>query len=184
MEKLEIKHLAPYLPYDLKEINYTAKKHGLIETPLIGVVNANNILTFVDGKAEGKILLRPLTDLFKEIEHNGEKFIPIREIFRMQPFVGYAEEYELSDWYIRFYDWHKVKDEENYWQLDFYSGIDDMTGFDNFTFKLTRHDKGESPTVAPILNQLMLFEKLFEWHFDVYGLIGKGLAININEIKL
>jgi hypothetical protein len=32
----------------------------------------------------------------------------------------------------------------------------------------------------PIKNQLSLFNKLFEWHFDVFGLIEKDLAININ----
>ena len=26
--------------------------------------------------------------------------------------------------------------------------------------------------------------KLFEWHFDVFGLIEKGLAVNYNEVDI
>ena len=27
------------------------------------------------------------------------------------------------------------------------------------------------------------YEKLFEWHFDIFGLIEKGLAIDINTLS-
>ena len=31
-------------------------------------------------------------------------------------------------------------------------------------------------------NNYWKIEKLFEWHFDVFGLIEKGLAINVNDL--
>lgn len=34
-----------------------------------------------------------------------------------------------------------------------------------------------------VSNQLEMFEKLFELHFDLFGLIEKGLALNINNVK-
>ena len=37
--------------------------------------------------------------------------------------------------------------------------------------------------VVPLhFSQLDAFNKLFEWHFDVFGLIEKNLAININNL--
>jgi hypothetical protein len=33
------------------------------------------------------------------------------------------------------------------------------------------------------LNKHQDVQKLFEWHFDVFGLISKGLAIDINTLK-
>jgi hypothetical protein len=32
--------------------------------------------------------------------------------------------------------------------------------------------------------QLSQFQKLFEWHFDVFGLIEKGLAVDINTLSV
>lgn len=72
--KLELKHLAPYLPYKLKTVNFNVAY--LLDKPLISEMIASNIMCFVDGSTESKIVLRPLSDLTKEIEVNGEKFVP------------------------------------------------------------------------------------------------------------
>jgi hypothetical protein len=73
--KLELKHLAAYLPYELS-----------------GIIKANNsemnkkikldlrtcaVLFDFDSKFNFKPILRPLSDVTKEIEINGEKFVPI-----------------------------------------------------------------------------------------------------------
>lgn len=49
--ELKLEHLAPYLPYGLK-------------------VSVN------EGKLQYRPILRPLSDLTKEIDHNGERFVP------------------------------------------------------------------------------------------------------------
>ncbi len=78
--KLELKHLAGYLPYNLKicymildlkngdpntgDIDDRMKDCFMILTPLML------------SKLDFKPILRPLSDLTKEIEINGEKFAP------------------------------------------------------------------------------------------------------------
>ena len=73
--ELELKHLAPYLPYGLK----------CIDGELIGISNHigwSGIFKAIHGSNHIPIcgikpILRPLSDLTKEIEVNGEKFVPI-----------------------------------------------------------------------------------------------------------
>ena len=75
-DKLELKHLAPYLPYKLK-----VKEHqfGHIMTVDVSPDKENTIgLYNVIDRASP--VLRPLSDLTKEIEHNGDKFVPIIEL--------------------------------------------------------------------------------------------------------
>lgn len=74
MKTLKLKHLAPYLPYGLN-----AKYHMLIdikrkydETIILSVTN----IKWIIAGTHHKVILRPLSDLTKEIEHNGEKFVP------------------------------------------------------------------------------------------------------------
>ena len=76
--KLTLEHLAPYLPYELKTVNFSVGR--LLDKPLISKMIPSNILCFVDGSTESKILLRPLSDLTKEIEVNGVKFVPKDEL--------------------------------------------------------------------------------------------------------
>jgi hypothetical protein len=77
--KIELKHLAPYLPYGLK-VKIESK---LYPTPMIigylrGVIYCNYHGVSCSFNIEQvKPILRPLSDLTKEIEVNGEKFVPI-----------------------------------------------------------------------------------------------------------
>ena len=98
--KLELKHLSPYLNHKIQvsyldwledkkrntayltgisledgiETTYKRKKKGC-SGDLISWKGNNNIQDL-----ELKLLLRPLSDLNKEIEFNGEKFLPIEVI--------------------------------------------------------------------------------------------------------
>lgn len=81
--ELTIKHLAAYLPYDVKvsnSINFA--EFGICENTieLLEGYNFDNVIT---DKSEFKIEycilhLRPLSDLTKEITINGETFVPSR----------------------------------------------------------------------------------------------------------
>ena len=131
--KLELKHLAPYLPYNL-QISTDDVGENWVET-VIGL-NHEAIETSVGNYWDYTVkpIFRPLSDFTKEIEHKGEKFIPI----------------------------------------------------DNLNFKSTE----DSFKILPEYNQwLYRFIKyadvqlLLEWHFDVYGLIDAGLAIDINTLN-
>lgn len=137
-EKLELKHLAPYLPYGLKvrskqEITYILN----IFSNMRGKgLESRDIYSCLDNQY--KPILRPL-DLTKEIEHNGERFVPLyvltSEILAGRMGInGYEVKYDL--------------------RMDF-----------------------NSPRYCDV-------QKLLSWHFDVFGLIDKDLAISYEEVGL
>ena len=126
--KLELKHLAPYFPYGFKAYDKSAITGKGYERE----IKASNIMVFIDNDINAKPILRPLSDLIKEIECNGNKFTPNNHP-RFKIFIN-----EDMDWFI-----------------------------DNCPFFV---DYGQ-------------VQKLFEWHFDVFGLIDKGLAIDINTLN-
>jgi len=136
--KLEIKHLAPYLPYGLKIEPYQkVLSCGYLTKDEL------DISTFEDKNIEDiKPILRPLSDLTKEIEHNGERFVP--------------NEYFYKNWFI------KIR-EDGHFSRDNGDGT-----CEGFSYKSAPYD---------------LIEHLFEFHFDVFGLIDSGLAIDLNTIQ-
>ena len=131
--KLELKHLAGYLPYGLKVINIEMHENGFkskhsIKKLVLIPSNLEIGLKDVDGIKE-KPILCPLSDLTKEIEVNGDKFVPIDKI------AIYG-------------------DENNYL-------------IEQIKFGLV---------------EVIIWQMLLEWHFDIYGLIEKGLAIDKNTL--
>lgn len=145
MEKLELKHLAGYLPYGLKG-NYllsdvvNTHKDELRDK----LLTLDNVKFFLDYATP---ILRPLSELTKEIEVNGEKFVPIEKIHQLY-FDGITisrdNTTELLD--IEMYT------NDHAHTIDFYVGYE-------------------------------IVQNLLEWHFDIYGLIEKGLAIDINTLN-
>jgi len=136
--KLELKHLAGYLPYGLK-IQTSSKKYKetytLLYLDLFGFGFKEGELFF----KRCKPILHPLSDLTKEIEVNGIKFIPTNVI--------------NTDFF-----WDYVR-----------NNMRDLV-------------KDGSYILVGYLPALVV-DKLLEWHFDIYGLIDKGLAIDINTLK-
>ena len=95
MKKLELKHLAPYLPCELKVLRPDGRTvlgvYGL-QGNLI-VHRENNELTY-SGFTGSKPILRPLSDLTKEIEVNGEKFVPFERLCLMSDYSEYMQQIE------------------------------------------------------------------------------------------
>ncbi|WP_418360127.1 hypothetical protein [Sphingobacterium detergens] len=81
MNKLTLQVLAAYLPYEPK----MQVKREDSSTDII-TLNANKILLVLDGYYWGteKLILRPMSDLTKKIEHNGLKFVPTDRINQYQ----------------------------------------------------------------------------------------------------
>jgi hypothetical protein len=95
--KLELKHLAAYLPYNLR-VKHASK---------LGNIKKESILTISDypwlfRQAYFKPILRPLPDLTKEIEINGQKFFPINEYFLL--FGGGVNAASVINWKNSFVD--------------------------------------------------------------------------------
>lgn len=132
--KLELKHLAPYLPYGLRMrfVNKTGR-----EIVLTGITSQGDYgNTITDGKGAMwlescgfKPILRPISDIVKQ------------------------------EW-IYILGFHDTSFEFNTRSIKFTKTI-------HFGFEGNFED----------------ISKLFENHFDVFGLIDKGLAIDINTIK-
>jgi hypothetical protein len=132
--RLELKHLAPYLPYGLK---YQVELKE-IKLMVISTGNIHNILRAVNEGVYGneyKPILRPLSDLNKKKQ--------IAEYFCS--FYDHLERINPST--------HETKNCAL--MLD---GTIEMQYYNDYQF-------------------------LFAWHFDVFGLIEKGLAIDINTLK-
>ena len=119
--KLELKHLAPYFPYGLKakmldcKIDYVGKQFDEI----IGVHQWSKdgdwcLLTEGGSKPSLdriKPILRNLSDLTKEIEHNGERFVPMERINPVKDFFNadYIESMPLSvpySLFVRLLEFH------------------------------------------------------------------------------
>lgn len=100
-----------------------------------------------------KPILHPLSDLTKEIKHNGEMFVPIEKIWS----IVYNDSINSKFEYITTANsilCHSIK-----------------TGYDCHVFVDNIYD-----------NKFWKIIKLVEWHFDIAGLIEKGEAIDVNTL--
>lgn len=140
--KLEQKHLASYLPYGLKIQGQTHEEIAELSALSKYGINIKD-RSFQYGEwadiFDIKPILRPLSDLTKEIEIDGEKFVP----------------YEKCKSVVNESQWIKI------------CNTIDING-------------GEYSNICDM--PYWWVNKLFEWHFDVFGLIEKGLAVDINTL--
>jgi len=141
--ELEVKHLAPYLPYGLKLVFENGRQ---IIMKYLAHEDKNIYVSCLDGIGSYSVsdwgikpILRPLSDLDKPIVTDKN--------LTVKPSI----------------DFDLVKDEDGNWCDEFMA------------------DYGESPTAKVDVTQMNLW--LFEYHFDVFGLIPAGLAIDINTLN-
>ena len=175
--KLELKHIAPYLPYGVKcqamgeRVDNDDDESPAKISTVSGIYTDSYGEVFIEAMYDGDKfdiffetdffpILLPMSDLYKPLD-NGN--MPLVELTK----IAYANHK----------DFRLVKD-----RVELTSG--------GLTFyKFYWYDNGFVTIYSPdgigriIPNQLQLFEYLFEHHFDVYGLIEKGLAIDINTLK-
>lgn len=163
IEKLQLKHIAQYIPYGIRLMNHYGNWHHKSTDEYWKLYDMLNY----------KPILRPLSDLTKEIKHNGAKFIPL-EILG-QEFIqdGFFED--------GIFAWGQPiagGDEQDY-SLTIVKE-DDSLNFNIWWGKANELGNGYVIEETPLKYSYML--KLFEWHFDVDNLIEKELAININTL--
>lgn len=141
MKKLELKHLAPYLPYRLKILDEKSEPSDNIFT--LESVNIYESVSDTEGNIdisfmEIKPILKPISDLSTLVKDEFEKYDGIRS--------GKADE-EIINLFC----------EEN--------GVDEL--IENIELKSLPYE---------------CVEYMFRNHYDFFGLIDDGLAININEL--
>ena len=130
--------LAISLPYGLKVyVKYNHKpEHSELEK-MIGIVDDRIITDMLDEDiaplsiSEYGLCLRPLSDLTKEIEHNGERFVPSKEIHKYCPNELIDVSYIFSMKYIDIKSlpfWAVIKLIE--WKFDLFNGIKNKEAID------------------------------------------------------
>ena len=150
--KLELKYLAPYLPYKLK-ITFEGDEH---EHELVGLDITSNGVKLLSpfsnygssSLEESKPLLHPLSRLTEPVLKYGKR---IRDLGSPYDRPG-SEYFELV---------RRVELSEKY-----------NTPTPNEPYQ----------TIVGTIEHWFV-EKLLEWHFDVFGLIEKGLAEPIEPSK-
>lgn len=169
--ELEFKHIAAYLPYELKAelLDYKSDYVNSQYDEVVGLHQWDksgklwSVLTLGGAKPSikrVKPILRPWSDFTKEIEVNGEKFVPYYW-FDENKYVRYAS---LGFNSIKF----KIND---YYTICICNRLP--------AIKFDLKEENEILKTLP----LNIIEKLLEWHFDIYGLIEAGLAVDINTIE-
>lgn len=168
-KKIKMEELCPYLPYRLKI--QTAYGLHVMNSEVDRFSDDPNISirAVINNPDQYKPVLRNLSDLTKEIEHNGEKFVPILRIFHEAGIIHNFESFEfITDKALDFRPCkYGVKDNElSFWyepeyQLFMYEGDEEI----------------------PALHQYTLHTKLFEYHFDIFGILDKKLGIDLNTIQ-
>ena len=81
--KLTIEHLAPYLSYKVKVLTNSVIRELVAENIEINYDYKKTSITNVINGIGHRLILRPLSDLTKEIEVNGVKFVPKDELDRV-----------------------------------------------------------------------------------------------------
>ena len=144
-EELEPKHTIPYLEHGLKiqgKTHLEIQELSGIRNETVYTKEGNSRYGWAD-IADIKLILRPLSDLTKEIDL-GEKYkYPMANIF---------------------YDWSVGENIEM--SLNEHGELIEFWITDREESTVTRED----------------WDFLFKHHFDVFGLIEKGLAISYNDL--
>lgn len=190
-EKLQLTHIAPYLPYGLKvkwgirvikmNTGQGSSRHWIGISSLLKWYNSEMI-------EKPTILLRPLSDLVKPLPSGEIPFIKLFEMYNRNEFSETPYKKKECDKIIScdyvYYEFLK-----SYECILKYAFETSNMGTLVYSFRydpqlrrfLHRDETHERP--LGVSHQIDLFNFLFEHHFDVYGLCEKGLAIDINKIN-
>ena len=176
--------LAPYLPYGLKcRVPF---KDGYYNSPKL--LAPQNITYAGDNK--WLPILRPLSHLTKEIDLG---FVPMKKLIELQETNFFSKDPVIKNCSVNFkvniidcksntYSDKHVEHTVRYTQETSNMGtlVNSFTYSEHFN-RFSKRDDTRQITLG-IGHQLELFQCLFEWHFDVFGLIEQGLAIDINPL--
>jgi len=144
--ELKLKDIAGYLPYGLNYMNVRKQNTFTIFDHLHNLIKDSEYI---------KPILRPLSDLYKPITHNGKEQTPILELAKMQG--GFTWRIGIN------------KAVTEYGDEFYYYGK-------SFVFN---NSKGEP---KEIIFQYELFDYLQELKIDYRGLIDAGLAISVYDL--
>ena len=149
MEKLELKHLAPYFPYGLKceildyKCDYVGDKYDTIKGYYF--YGDSPYFNFKHGR-----------------DHAGKNTTNFKPILR--PLIDLTKEIQIAEFYS-----------------SFLTHIRRITGFE-VDIDLDIDSGFLNSSYIEFKDYNLMLEFLYSYHFDVFGLIPKGQAIDINTL--
>lgn len=120
---LELKHLSPYLPYNLKCDIFLAQQNmgtcvwRIRTLDCFYLDKLKNNLEFIQP------ILRPLSDLNSEIEFNNRKFNPIDELAEIEEVVVLQYSFEFFETSMKYLP-HWIVQQLLEWHFDIFGLID------------------------------------------------------------
>lgn len=173
-EKLQLRHISPYLPYGLRFRNGSdgiLTIDGWYDDIVVADIpiddeECEHAVSFEISDID-ELILRPLSDLIKPLP-SGE--IPIIEMAKIVN-TGYDD----IDW-----DNAKIETKYNYSVIDEDYNLLFRFNTENMYFDMNEDGSG----ICGVPHTDKLFEYLFANMFDVFGLLEKGLAIDLNKVGI
>jgi hypothetical protein len=167
---MKLEEICGYLPYELEgvwnDVHFVVSKFS--QTHAYGKTKQGNNVPVGCFLNKFKPILRPLSNLNKPCLPDGK--IPIVELLK------------IADCYSDYPKEKTFRNQTTQFGIYSYNNGDLASYFEYVpeenTFNLTG-TKGEKRLVH---NQLQLFQKLYELKMDLFGLIKRGKAININTL--
>lgn len=183
--KLELKDVCGYLPYGLKVQRTDTKTICIIHIDKLSCFDdESNIMVYLKRGMPDKPILRPMSDLTKEITDNGKTFVPIIELAKANYLIApnFNNDYELlngDNGYQCSFIYSPYKDRKRRFVFQVYKN-GDIQCF-SCDPKSYSEKSNTAKHCAVLTNKLS--DLLHSWHFDIRGLINKGLAIDVNTLN-
>ncbi len=132
---------------------------------------------------EIRLALFPMSHLIKQIQYKGSYFTPIQQLLEMCSNEPYGRiNYKI----VETVDWHATHKND----IDDFYGIkyveDNRIILFGYSNRFHRFSHQELNPTRPFGTgyQLEMFMKLFDWGFDVFGLIEKGYAVDKTKLSI
>lgn len=189
--ELELKHLAPYLPYGLKfehveydysdKVNHNITKMESLSADLITFEDCSDYYFDADN-CDGYNptvvpLLLPMSSLYTEMEDGKVPIVELAKIcYQKAGYNAIVEDgkcYVVNNQNAKIYRFCYDQSHKSFYSMTLFVTSE-------WRAKVVRYCEDRDTGVH---NQLDLFIYLFENHFDVFGLIDKGLALDKTKIK-
>lgn len=192
MDKLTLQDLSAYLPYDIQFISEMDKPYDEYGNQPIWTISGitemfggHCIITKENNDAydisKCKLILLPLFQLAQEIEHKGERFVPIEEIAKIEcpNITGAVDKIHSITSFKRGLSFNSSQMGVTYR----YEGVTvEITHFKDDIFHKRVINGNDSWVFSYFHNYPAIIQKLHEWHFDTANLLGRGLAVEIKEV--
>lgn len=170
-KSIPLKEIVGFLPYKMNCLlmsEYNEKENFLAEFSGLSIFKDGTERAEFIGFAytipfeDFKPIVHPLSDLTKEITHNGETFVPALELVKLKEKYGKWKDIA-----------HSIPYEYKIIKKPF-GNILKVTKLDSWVIMISLSEIERS--------EYFIVEKLKEWHFDIYDWIKDGLAVDINTL--